>query len=231
MDMNEEQLKSTLERFKEHAPGTFKHCQTVAILCDSVAKELGINSEDLVMAATFHDIGKCFNPNYFIENIADGENPHDKLDPPISFQIISRHVSDSVLRLVQMNVPTNIIRIVSEHHGNTLVKVIFAKAKEKYNGGTVEEHYRYKSMTPSSVESAILMCVDVVESATRSMHNSGKLDDIPSVISKLLDGLIDDTQLDILKLGELRIIKKVLISEIKDMYHKRINYDTEGTSD
>jgi putative nucleotidyltransferase with HDIG domain len=230
MSINEEMLKSTMERFKEHAPGTYKHCQNVAFLCDSIAKELGINSEDLVMAATLHDIGKCFNPTYFIENIADGENPHDKLDPPISFQIISRHVSDSVLRLVQIGAPEKVIRIVSEHHGDTLVKVIFAKAKEKYNGGTVEEHYRYKSVTPTSVESAILMCADVVESATRALHNSGKLDDAKIVISRLLDGLIDDTQLDILKLGELRLIKSVLITEIKNMYHKRIDYD-EGTDE
>jgi membrane-associated HD superfamily phosphohydrolase len=72
------------------------------------------------------------------------------------------------------------------------------------------------------------MCADIVESATRSIYNSDKLDNPKEVVTKLLDNLIDDTQLDVLKLGELRIIKKVLISEIKDIYHKRLDYDEEG---
>jgi len=190
-----------LERFKEHAPGTYSHCQQVSLLCETISKELNLDTEALVLAATVHDIGKCFNPSYFIENVGDGENPHDKLEPQISFQIISRHVSDSVLRLVQLNVPEKVIHIVSEHHGNTAVKSILVKAKEKYNGATVEDHYRYKSNAPSTVEAATLMCVDVVESAVRSLHNNGKLDNPKEIITKVLDNLIEDKQLDILKLG------------------------------
>jgi len=216
-----------MERFKEVTPGTYNHCIAVANLCESVGRELDVNNDVLVVAATLHDVGKCNNPMYFFENLGDNKNPHDDFDPKMSYQLISRHVSDSVLRLVQLGLPPEVIRIVSEHHGDTLVKSIYQKAKEVYNGSTVEDHYRYKSVRPSSVSAAILMCADVVESASRAMHNAGKLEDHKVLVDNLINDLMDGEQLDILKLGELRTIKNILITEIKDMYHKRLDYDKE----
>ena len=218
---------SLMERFKDSAPGTYKHCLAVADLCGCVSKDLGLNTDALVIAATLHDVGKCNNPQFFFENLGDDKNPHDDLDPKASQQIISRHVSDSVLRLVQVDAPTEVTRIVSEHHGDTIVRSIYNKAKEVYNGSTVEDHYRYKSLRPTSVESAVLMCADVVESACRALFNNNKLEDHKNVINTLIDGLTEDEQLDILKIGELRVIKKILTSEIKDVYHKRLDYDVE----
>jgi len=216
-----------MERFKEVTPGTYNHCLAVASLAESIGRELDVDNEMLVVSATLHDIGKCNNPMYFFENLGDDQNPHDDFDPKISYQLISRHVSDSVLRLVQLGMPSEVIHIVSEHHGDTLIKSIYQKAKDVYNGSTVEDHYRYKSVKPSSVSAAILMCADVVESASRAMHNAGKLDDHKALVDTLINELMDGEQLDILKLGELRTIKNVLITEIKDMYHKRLDYDKE----
>ena len=216
-----------MERFKETAPGTYKHCLAVADLCESVGRELELNTEYLVVAAILHDVGKCNNPNFFFENLGDDKNPHDELDPKISQQLISRHVADSVLKLVQLDVPKEILRIISEHHGDTIVRSIYNKAKEVYNGSTVEDHYRYKSLKPSMVSSAVLMCADVVESACRSLHNNNKLEEHKIIVDRLINNLMEDEQLDILKIGELRIIKKVLISEVKDIYHKRLDYEAD----
>ncbi len=216
-----------MERFKETAPGTYKHCLAVADLCESIGRELDLDIENLVIAATLHDVGKCNNPFFFFENLGDDKNPHDELDPKISQQLISRHVADSVLKLVQLDLPREVLRIISEHHGDTIVRSIYNKAKEVYNGSTVEDHYRYKSLKPTTVSSAVLMCADVVESACRSLHNNNKLEEHKLIIDKLINNLMEDEQLDILKIGELRVIKKVLISEIKDVYHKRIDYDAE----
>lgn len=213
-----------MERFKDVCPGTYRHCQNTAQFVETIAKELDLNVQNLVVAATLHDIGKCNNPSYFIENQVDNKNPHDDLDPPVSFQYISRHVSDSVLRLVQAEVPTEIVRLVSEHHGDSIIRSIHVKAKEKYNGKTVEEHYRYKSCKPSSVEACILMICDVVESACRALHNAGKLTDYRETINNLIFNLTEDTQIDILTLGELRIIQNVLVKEVTSLYHKRLEY-------
>jgi membrane-associated HD superfamily phosphohydrolase len=69
------------------------------------------------------------------------------------------------------------------------------------------------------------MCCDVVESACRALSNSGKLKDYKATVDKLINGLIEDEQLDILSLGQLRVIKRILTSEISNIYHKRIDYE------
>lgn len=217
-----------MERFKDSAPGTYRHCQNIGQLVEPIAKELGLNVENLVVAATLHDIGKCNNPEYFIENQLDDKNPHDSLDPTVSYQYISRHVSDSVLRLIQLGVPTEIIRMVSEHHGDSVIKAIHAKAKEKYNGSTIEDHYRYKSSKPTSVDSCVLMICDVVESACRALSGNDKLGDVKETIERLINGMVDDEQLDVLTIGHIRVIKKLLIKDIENMFHKRLDYDVES---
>lgn len=229
MDTKEFLLNSTqiLDRFKEIAPGTFRHCQNVAQLCEPLSKELSLNSDTLMLAAVFHDIGKCLSPENFVENQTTGVNPHDTLDPMISFQFISRHLSDSVFKLTQLNAPIDVIKIVSEHHGNSTIKSIYVKAKELYKGSSVEDHYKYRSTKPTSLEACVLMCCDIVESACRALNNSGKLKDYKGSVDKLINGLIEDEQLDILSLGQLRVIKRILTSEISNIYHKRIDYEED----
>ena len=219
-----------MEVFKDKAPGTFRHCQNVSDLCESIINELHVdNPDDLLLAAKVHDIGKSNNPEFFSENQASDRNPHNDIEPEISYQYISRHVGDSVLKLIQIpEIPRNTLLMVSEHHGDSVVGAIFGKAKEKYNGDTVIDHYRYKNRKPSCIESAILMICDVIESACRSMNNNGKLIDHKQEINKLIDCMMDDEQLDILTIGNLRIIKKILYKEIEAVYHKRVDYDEES---
>jgi putative nucleotidyltransferase with HDIG domain len=219
---------SLMEIFKEKAAGTFRHCQNVANLCEAVATEMDVDIDALVIAAKLHDIGKTNNPSYFSENQPSDTNPHNDLDPSISYQYISRHVSDSVLKLVQIqHIPRNVIVIVSEHHGDCIIGAIYNKAKKLYNGATVPDNFRYKNRKPSKVESAILMICDVVESACRSLYNSNNLKDIKETIDRLVNNLIDDEQLDILTIGHLRTIRKILYKEIESTFHKRVDYENE----
>jgi membrane-associated HD superfamily phosphohydrolase len=69
------------------------------------------------------------------------------------------------------------------------------------------------------------MICDIIESATRALYNAGKLDDAKLIIDNLINKLIDDEQIDILTLGHIRVIKKVLLKEIESIYHKRVDYD------
>ena len=216
-----------MEVFKDKAPGTFRHCQSVASLIEPIASDLGLDIELMVVAAKLHDIGKAANAEWFTENQND-TNPHDASEPTYSYCVISRHISDSVLKLIQYpEIPREVIIWVAEHHGDTVIRSIYNKAKEKYNGSTNMEAYRYKCRKPSCIESAVLMICDVVEATLKSMYNNEKLDDVKGVIDKMVDTLIDDEQLDQLTIGNIRIIKKVLVREAGAIYHKRIDYEDE----
>ena len=215
-----------LDTFKDVASGTDRHCINVSILCEAVGKSIsGVEMDNLIVAARLHDIGKCNNPIFFSEN-QDADNIHDDLEPNISFQYISRHIADGVMKLLQMGIPCEITKIISEHHGDSVVSGIYCKAKKK-SKSVDETLYRYKSSKPTCVESCILMICDVVESATKALSNAGKLDDAKTTIDSLVNNMIDDEQLDILTLGHIRVIKKILLKEIESIYHKRVDYDEE----
>ena len=211
-----------LDVFKNVAPGTDRHCINVSLLCESVGKSIeNVDLENLVAAARIHDIGKCNNPQYFSEN-QDKENIHDRLEPDVSYQYISRHIADGVLALIQMDCPREVIKIVSEHHGDTVIGAIHAKTTD-----ISEDFFRYKSSKPTTKEACVLMICDVVESAARAYFTAGKLDDEMGLVDKLLSRLIDDEQLDILTIGEIRAIKRALVKEIRAIYHKRVEYGDE----
>lgn len=108
-----------LERFKQTAPGTYRHCQNVSNLVEAIALELHMDVNLLKVCALYHDIGKMFNPKYYVENQGDMGNPHDNLEPEISYQIITRHISDSVFVLLkETDIPREVLEVISEHHGS-----------------------------------------------------------------------------------------------------------------
>lgn len=216
-----------MEKFREIAPGTFRHSHNIASICEPIASELGLNPDIMKASALLHDIGKSFNPLYFTEN-QDGSNPHDELSPTCSYSILTKHVSDSVLYLLRYpEVPRQVLEIISQHHGTTILQSIFKKAQKLTNGHTVEDHYRYKSQKPSCIEAAILMIVDNVEATTKSLFNTGQLTDVPKTVKMCIDKLVNDEQLDELKIGVIRVVKEVLCKEIESIYHKRVSYEEE----
>ena len=218
--------KDILEQFKHSAPGSYKHCEFVAALVMSISDELKIDCNDLYIAARLHDIGKMLNPMYFTENQIDGKNIHDNLDVMISYQYISRHVSDSVMLLVSHeNIPINVLRIISQHHGDSCIRSLLNKISDNNSCNVTADDLRYKCEKPKSTHACILMICDVIEAATRSKFTNNKLHNIKETINQLIGNLIDDCQIDYLTIGQLRIIKEILIDNIVNMYHSRIAYD------
>jgi len=224
----EDNLKELLEptypllaKFKEACPGTFKHSQAVMTMIESVSLELGLDVIFMKVTAMYHDLGKINNPKYFTENQLDDENPHDNLDPYMSYQIISRHVSDTVnILLSYPEFPRELIEVIAQHHGNSVLKYFFDKSN-----GEDEDLFRYKCSKPTSTESAVLMICDHIEATSRSDYQHGKLDPtevIESTISQLLDsGLLDNVTM---KLGNFKKIKKALAKELEGTYQKRVAY-------
>jgi len=206
-----------MEKFKDRVPGTFRHCDSVSQLTDAICSRLEfINRDILYPSSRLHDIGKMINPEFFCENQPTEDNIHDKLEPKVSFQYISRHVSDSILILLQYPcIPRGVLEVISQHHGNSPIRSIC-------KNGNIDD-FRYCSKPPQSLEACTLMICDVVEAATRALFAKGKLDDIKRIVTDLIDNLVNDKQLDYLRIGELRIIREVLFEEVGNLYHKRID--------
>ena len=227
-DGQEGLLKSLLEptypllvHFKEACPGTYKHSQAVMTMVETVSLELGLDVLFMKVAAQFHDLGKMNNPEYFTENQLDDENPHDGLDPWMSYQIISRHVPDTTnILLGHHEFPRELIEVVSQHHGNSLLKMFLGKSETDD-----ESKFRYRCNTPTSTESAVLMICDHVEATSRCDYQHGKLDPT-AVIDSTIAKLLDDGQLDnvTMKLGNFKKIKKALAKELEGSYQKRVAY-------
>jgi len=213
-----------LQRFREFCPGTYKHSQAIASMVEGIALDLGLNVTFMKVAATYHDIGKIMNPKCFTENQLDDENMHDKLEPNISFQLISRHIADSAFILLHDgSFPDDLIRIATQHHGNSVMKYFFEKS-----GSDVEDHYRYKGTRPTCIESAVLMICDCLEARSRSEAQARQSSFDPSVIIEdTINDLLSDGQLDdvVMRLGDLQKIKDALAKELQGTYQKRVDYN------
>lgn len=216
-----------MDKFREVAPGSYKHCQNVSNICEAVAAELGLNIDLIKCAALYHDIGKMNNPYFFSENQSNGTNIHDELEPFISYQIITRHVGDSILHLLQLkDMPLKVIEIISQHHGDTILKVFHSKVENE-----PEDKFRYKCDKPETTESLILMIVDSVEATAKAFFGDPKNRDVENIINRSINGTIerltDDSQLDNMRIGTLKVTKKVLTKELESIYHKRVSYDDD----
>lgn len=209
-------LKNPLmERYRKEAKGTFNHSQNVSNLCEAVALELNLNNDKLKVAGMYHDIGKINFPLAFTEN-QDGENLHDNKNPEDSYAIITRHVGDTVVILLTIeNMPLDVIKWISEHHGNTVLHLSYDKSKSE----NPDEH-RYNCNPPSSIESAVLMICDSIEATARS----GQYDTAEKVVHETFNRLEMDGQLDDIKIGQIRKIKKIIIKEVDALYHSREAY-------
>lgn len=212
-----------LQKFRELCPGTYKHSQAVASMVEGIAIDLDLDVTFMKVAATFHDIGKIINPICFTENQLDDENLHDKMDPKISYQLITRHVSDTAFILLHDgNFPEDLIRIATQHHGTSVMKYFFKKS-----GSDVEDHYRYKGSRPTCVEAAVLMICDCLEARSRSESQKRQSEFNPTiVIEDTINDLLSDGQLDevYMKLGDLQKIKDSLGKEMQGTYQKRVDY-------
>lgn len=205
-----------METFRLKASGTYKHSQSVAQLAEAIALELGLNTDMIKTAAMYHDIGKINNPVAFSEN-QNGTNIHDKLTPEISYQIITKHIAESVMIMIQIKeMPRDVIEWVSQHHGNTVLRYFADKA-----GDIESDVYRYKSNPPQSIEAAVLMICDSIEATVRSLSQNGKLSNFEDVIKKTIYRLEMDGQFDNIKVGQIRKIREVLRTELEsDMHHR-----------
>ncbi|MFD1412805.1 HD family phosphohydrolase [Oceanobacillus jeddahense] len=213
-----------LKRLLVETPGTYHHSVMVANISETACEAVGANGLLARVGAYYHDIGKTVRPGFFIENQMPNNNPHDKLPPKESADIIIRHTTDGANLLKAHKMPKEIIDIAKQHHSNSVVQYFYMKAKE-LDPETEEADFRYPGPKPETKENAIVCICDSVEPAVRSLQEPTP-ETIDSIVSSIINSKISDGQLDNspLTLKELKIIQHTVCDALKGIFHSRIQY-------
>lgn len=236
-----------LRRMTIEAPGTYHHSLMVANLAEAAADTIGADGLRTRVCAYFHDIGKLKNPEYFIENQAHDENPHDAMTPSMSALVVISHVKDGVDLALRHKLNPEIIDVIEQHHGTSLARFFYQRAiakrdqlralanEDKAHETDVpeveESTFRYPGPLPQTRESALISLADAVESASRSLEKPtpARIEQLVAEIveSRLLEGQLDECPLT---LGELGQIKESFTATLRSMLHKRVSYAKEDGS-
>ncbi|MDR0503206.1 MAG: HDIG domain-containing protein [Treponema sp.] len=208
------------------APGTHSHSLMVATLAEQACQDIGANALLARVGAYYHDIGKMENPDYFVENQTD-HNRHDEISPRLSATVIRSHVKLGVEKAHSLGLPKDVINIISEHHGNSVITWFYNKAMEQEEIVSVED-FIYPGSPPRTRESAVVMLADMTEAAVRTLNKptAAKID---KFIQQLFDAKVDHGQLSDsdLSFRELEMIKKAFVKVLAGYYHSRIEYPNQ----
>ncbi len=212
-----------LKRLAEKAPGTFTHSVSVGNLASVAAEAIGANAVLARVASYYHDIGKMKHPSFFIEN-QTGENPHDKLSPEMSAQVIIAHVADGVKIAKKSRLPEEIIRMIETHHGRSLIVPFYTKAKEQKED-VKEEDFRYPGPLPVTREESIVMLADSVEAAVRSLKAKDD-ESVRKMIKSIIDYKVESGELkeSRLTLSDIARIEEAFSKMAISITHTRIEY-------
>jgi cyclic-di-AMP phosphodiesterase PgpH len=218
-----------LRKLAEEAPGTFQHSMQIANLGEEIILKIGGNPFLVRAGALYHDIGKIASPGLFIENQALGINPHDKMNHLKSAEVIISHVKDGVKMGKKHKLPEALIEFIATHHGTTRAQYFYLKHQEENPGEKInEDSFIYPGPLPRTKEAAVVMIVDGIEAASRSLKDK-KLENLKELIDKMVDQKIRDRQLEesSLTFRDIKIIKETLLNKLINIYHVRIEYPKE----
>ena len=207
------------------APGTFHHSIMVGALSEAGAEAIGANAILCRVASYYHDIGKMKRPKYFVENQQGITNPHNNLKPQISALIITSHRKDGYILGKQYGLPKEILDIILEHHGTTLVQYFYYKALES-GADILEKDFRYAGPRPRSKESGVIMLADTIEAAVRATSDK-RMESIEKLVRYLIKSKVEDGQLNDcgMTFEEIEKVTQSFLNILKGIYHERIKYN------
>ncbi len=222
-----------LKQFSVVAPGTYQHSIMAATLAESAASAVGANPLLARVASLYHDIGKITKPNYFIENISNSENPHDKLAPTMSSLIIASHVKDGQELAKKYKLGDKIESIIGQHHGTSMIGAFYEKASDENKDGHLsKDAFRYGGKKPQTKEAGIIMLADSVEAISRTMANISP-SRLELMVRKTINRIYSDGQLDEceLTLKDLHSIGDAFVKVLNSVFHQRIPYAGKPTEE
>ena len=210
------------------APGTYHHSVLVGNLVEAAAESIHANPLLARVAAYYHDIGKTSKPLYFIENVGQLDNKHDRLAPSMSALILISHVKEGVELAKAHHLGQPIIDIIRQSHGTGLITYFYQKAKNlsTHEGkGVDEREFRYPGPKPQTREAGLVLLADHVEAASRTLADPTPAR-IQGMVQKIINNIFIDGQLDEceLTLKNLHEIAKSFNQILVGIYHQRIDY-------
>lgn len=215
-----------LRKLATEAPGSYQHSLQVANIAEEAARVIGANMHLTRTGALYHDIGKVANPPYYIENLADGVSPHEKLNPKDSAKVIISHVRQGVVLAKNYKIPVQVIDFIRTHHG-TSVAYFFYKKHIDQNPGENDnmKAFTYPGPKPFSKETAIVMMADAVEASSRSLEKYTE-EGISELVERIMylqeqDGQYSDVPLTYKDISD---IKSVFKKRLQNIYHVRVAY-------
>ena len=215
-----------LRTLTKKAPGTFQHSLMVANLAEEAIYRIGGNPLLTRTGALYHDIGKSYDPVFFIENQSGGINPHDQCDFDESARRIINHVTQGVELAKKYNLPEAIINFIRTHHGKSKVKYFYNSFRNKYPDRPVDEAaFTYSGPDPISKECAVVMMADAVEAASRTLQDKTE-ENITALVNNIIDGQLQDGRFMNAEITfkDIDGVKRVFIEMLTNIYHSRISY-------
>ncbi len=214
------------------APGTYHHSIIVASLAEAAARDIGAHPILVRVGAYYHDIGKIKKPFYFIENQQQGVNKHDKLSPSMSSLILISHVKEGVELAKSYHLGNEIIDIIQQHHGTSLIRYFYNKALEAAEDGADkidQKVFHYPGPKPQTREAGLIMLADAVEATARSLESPTPAR-INTIVQETINRIFIDGQLDEceLTLKNLHQIADRFRTVLLAIFHHRIDYPAES---
>lgn len=217
--------------FMVRSPGSYHHSVIIGNMVEATAKAVNANPLLARVSAYYHDIGKLKKPLYFIENQRGSENRHEKLAPSMSSLVLISHVKDGVELARKHKLGREIIDIIQQHHGTSLISFFYHKAKERAllkgdkSSEIDEEDFRYPGPKPQTKEAGLVMLADMVEAASRSLKDPTPAR-IQGMVQTIINKAFSDGQLDEceLTLKNLHEIAKSFNTTLSGIFHHRVQY-------
>lgn len=222
-----------LQLLAREAPGTYNHSLVLGTLAEAACERIGANGLLAQVGALYHDIGKIYKADYFVENQSGGINRHDNLAPTMSLLIILGHVKDGLELAKEYKLPRILHQFIAEHHGTTVVRYFHHMASEqqpriasgRHDREVPEAEFRYPGPKARTRESAIVMLCDGVEGAVRSL-NEPTVGRIESLVHQIVAARVNDGQLSDcdMTMREIRLVEESLVKSLCSIYHGRVAY-------
>lgn len=208
------------------APGTFQHCVQVANISEELIHEIGGNALLARVGALYHDIGKIMKPSFFIENQNTGFNPHTEISYEESAKVITDHVLDGIKLAHRSKLPEQIVDFIRTHHGTSKTRFFYNKQKQEHPDNPLDEDlFTYRGPKPFTKETAVVMMVDSVEAASRSLKAYTEKS-IGDLVDNIIDNQINENQFSNAEITfkDIDTVKDILKHKLQSIYHTRIEY-------
>ncbi len=220
-----------LQRLLREAPATYHHSLMVANLAEQAAERIGADAMLTRVGAYYHDVGKIARPYFFVENQVEGVNPHDRLDPRTSAEVIITHIKDGLELARRYRLPRRIRAFIPEHHGTSRAGFLYSKAVQLAGDAALvdESAFRYPGPRPQSKETALVMLADGCEATVRAIHPASA-EEVAEIVGRVVAERVADGQLGEcdLTLHDLATAREAFISALKGVFHPRIQYPEPG---